>query len=378
MQTRFQSVILVMPFLLLFAGCGRPAARSAPPAPLVSFVQPVARDVIEWDEYTGRLEAVESVELRARVSGYLGRVHFKEGSLVRKGDLLFEIDPRPYQAEFDHAEAEQQRAVSQADLAKNDFERAQRLIDTKAISEEDFDTKAKLYAAAQAAIRSAKAAADAARLNLEFTQVHSPITGRIGRALITEGNLVVGGAGGATLLTTVVSMDPLYCYADVDERSVLKYSALAREGKRDSARDGPIVVELGLANETGYPHAGLVDFLDNRVDPATGTLKARGVFPNPDHFLTPGFFARVRIPGSGKYRALLLPDRAFASDQSAKYVLILSAENKVEVRPVKIGPLIDGLRVVAAGLQGNERVIVDGLLRVRPGMTASPKLLEAL
>ncbi len=262
----------------LVTGCGKDAPQAAPPPPVVSVVQPIAREVVEWDEYIGRLESPETVEIRARVSGYLDKVHFKEGKEVKKGDLLFTIDPRPYQAEFDHADAEYQRALSQAELAKNDSERAKRLIATKAISEEDFDTKAKTYAAALAAVRSARAATDSAKLNLEFTEIRAPIDGRIGSALVTKGNLVSSGAG-ASLLTSLVSLDPLYCYSDADERAVLKYIRLRKEGKRESARDKEIPAEMGLADETGFPHKGYIDFVDNRVDPTQGRSVPAGCFP---------------------------------------------------------------------------------------------------
>jgi multidrug efflux system membrane fusion protein len=360
---------------LLVVGCGKRAASTAPPPPVVSVVQPVARDVIEWDEYIGRLESPESVDIRARVSGYLDKVHFKEGKEVKKGDLLITIDPRPYQADFDHADAEYQRALTQSELAKNDAERATRLVATKAISEEDADTKTKTYTAARAAVMSAKAAVDLAKLNLEFTEIRAPIDGRISSALVTEGNLVSGGVSGAgaTLLTTVVSLDPLYCYGNADERAILKYIRLSKEGKRESARDKNIPAEMELSDETGFPHKGFMDFVDNRVDPNTGTLRARGVFPNPDHSLSPGFFARLRIPGSGKYPALLIPDRALGSDQAQKFVYVVNAEKKVEFRPVEIGPLIDGLRIVKEGLKPGELVIVEGLLRVRPGVVVDPK-----
>jgi len=341
----------------------------------VTVVQPITREVVEWDEYIGRLESPETVEVRARVSGYLDKVHFKEGKEVKKGDLLFTIDPRPYQAEYDRADADHQRALSQAELAKNDFERAKRLIATKAISEEDFDTKAKTYTAAQAAVMSAKAAEDSARLNLEFTEIHSPIDGRISRALVTQGNLISGGVSGAgaTLLTTVVSLDPLYLYSDADERAILKYLKLRREGSRVSARDEQIPAEMELSDETGFPHKGFIDFVDNRVDPNTGTMRARGVFANTDHGLSPGFFGRIRIPGSGKYPALLIPDRALGSDQALKFVYVVNAEKKVEFRPVTIGPIIDGLRVVKTGLNAGEPIIVEGLLRVRPGVVVDAK-----
>jgi len=360
-------------------GCGKRASPTASPPPVVSVVEPIAREVVEWDEYIGRLESPATVEIRARVSGYLDKVHFKEGKEVKKGDLLFTIDPRSYQAEYDRADAEHQRAVTQSELAKNDAERAGRLIATKAISAEDADTKAKSYSAALAAVKSAKAALDSAKLNLEFTEIRAPIDGRISSALVTEGNLVSGGVSGAgaSLLTTLVSLDPLYCYGSADERAILKYIRLSKEGKRESARDAEIPAEMGLADEAGFPHKGHMDFVDNRVDPTTGTLRARGVFPNPDHRLSPGFFARLRIPGSGKYPALLIPDRALGSDQAQKFVYVVSAEKKVEYRPVTTGPMIDGLRVVSAGLKAGEQIIVEGLMRVRPGIVVDPKPPEA-
>ena len=360
---------------LILTGCGKHAAGPAPPPPVVSVVQPVAREVIEWDEYIGRLESPETVEVRARVSGYLDKVHFKEGKPVKAGDLLFTIDRRPYKADLDRAAADYERAQSQTELARNDADRAQKLIQTKAISTEDFDTKVKNYAAAQAAARSAKATLDLAKLNYEFTEIRSPIDGRISRALVTQGNLISGGVSGAgaTLLTTIVSLDPLYLYGDADERAILKYIRLSREGSRVSARDKEIPAEMGLADENGFPHKGYMDFVDNRVDPNTGTMRARGVFPNKDQSLSPGFFGRIRIPGSGKYPALLLPDRALGSDQAQKFVYVVNSEKKVEFRPVKIGPMIDGLRVVKEGLQPGESVIVEGLLRVRPGVVVDAK-----
>ena len=359
-------------------GCGKRTQPATPPPPTVSVIQPVTREVVEWDEYIGRFESPETVEVRARASGYLDKVHFKEGKEVKKGDLLFTIDPRPYQAEFDHANAEYERAVSQTDLAKNDFERAKRLIATKAISEEDYDTKSKTYTAVQAAVRSAKATLDSAKLNLEFTQIRAPIDGRISRAVVTEGNLISSGVAGsgATLLTTIVSLNPLYLYGDADERSVLKYLHLRREGTRVSARDELIPAEMGLADEAGFPHKGYMDFVDNRIDPGTGTMRARGVFSNADHSLSPGFFGRIRIPGSGKYPALLIPDRALGSDQAQKFVYVVNAEKKVEFRPVKIGPMIDGLRVVKEGLKPGEQIVIEGLLRVRPGIVVEAKPWE--
>lgn len=376
---KINRLLVLVPLVVVLAGCQKQHPLAAPPPPTVSVIQPVAKDIVEWDEYIGRLEAPETVEIRARVSGYLDKVHFKEGKEVKKGDLLFTIDPRPYQAEFDRADADYQRAQTLADLALSDAERAKRLIATKAISEEDFDTKTKTYNSTLAAVKSAKAALESARLNLEFTEIHSPIDGRTSRAAVTEGNLVSGGVSGAgaTLLTTVVSQDPLYCYVDVDERSILKYIQLRKEGKRESALDKPIPVEMQLADEEDFPHRGFTDFVDNKIDPNTGTLRCRGVFPNPERVLGPGFYARMRIPGSGKYPALLIPDRALGSDQSQKFVYVVNAEKKVEFRPVTLGPMVDGLRVVKSGLKAGEQIIAEGLLRVRPGMVVEAKPWEA-
>ena len=360
---------------LLVTGCERRVSQSAPPPPVVSVVQPVSREIIEWDEYIGRLESPETVELRARVSGYLDKVHFQEGKEVKKGDLLFTIDPRPYRAEYDRAEAEHERAQSQADLAKNELERSKRLIATKVVSEEDYDTKVKSYASTLASVKSAKAALDSARLNLEFAEIRAPISGRISRALVTEGNLISGGlsGSGATLLTTIVSVDPLYLYGDADERSILKYIRLARAGTRVSARDERIPAEMALADDEGFPNKGYMDFVDNRVDPSTGTVRARGVFRNEDRRLSPGFFARIRIPGSGKYQALLIPDRALGADQAQKFVYVVNAEKKVEFRPVKVGGMSDGLRIVNAGLKPEDQIIVEGQMRVRPGVVVDAR-----
>jgi membrane fusion protein, multidrug efflux system len=358
--------------ILSLAACGKKAAPSPVP-PVVSVAQPVSREIIEWDEYIGRLESPETVEIRARVSGYLNKVHFKEGKEVKKGDLLFTIDPRPYQAEFERADGDYHRALNQAELAKNDAERGSKLAGARVISAEELDTKTKNYSAALAAAKAAKGTADLAKLNLEFCQIRAPIDGRISRALVTEGNLVAGGVQGTTLLTTIVSLDPLYLYGDADERAILKYNRLAREGARASARDQQIPAEMELADETNFPHKGYMDFVENRIDPSTGTLRARGVFRNEDRRLSPGFFARIRIPGSGTYRTLLVPDRALGADQAQKFVYVVNAEKKVEFRPVKVGGMSDGLRIVSSGLKGDEQIIVEGQIRVRPGVIVDPR-----
>jgi RND family efflux transporter MFP subunit len=350
-----------------------PSASSAPPPPPVTVAVVPARDVTDWDEFSGRLEAVNAVEIRPRVSGYITRVAFAEGKEVRKGEVLFEIDPRPYQADLARAEAELAQARSGAALAARDVERAQKLVDVQAISREEFDSRTSAETQGGAAVRGAEAAVETARLNLEWTRVRSPISGRVSRAEVTPGNLVQAGPPTATLLTTVVSLDPIYAYFDADEQAYLRYSGLARDGSRPSSREGRTPIYMGLANEDGtFPHKGYVDFLDNQLDPTTGTIRARAVFSNKDHLFTPGLFARIKLEGSGKYRAALVPDRAIGTDQDKKFVLVLKPDSTVDYRTVHPGPLVDGLRVVRSGLQGGERIVVNGLQRVRPGMKVSP------
>lgn len=347
------------------------ASPATPPPPAVTVAVVPARDVTDWDEFTGRLEAVNAVEIRPRVSGYITRVAFAEGKEVRKGEVLFEIDPRPYQADLERAEAELAQARSGAALAARDVERAQKLVDVQAISREEFDSRTSAETQGGAAVRGAEAAVETARLNLEWTRVRSPIAGRVSRAEVTPGNLVQAGPPTATLLTTVVSLDPIYAYFDADEQAYLKYSGLARDGSRPESGRTPIY--MGLANEDGkFPHKGYVDFLDNQLDPATGTIRARAVFSNKDRLFTPGLFARIKLEGSGKYRAALVPDRAIGTDQDKKFVLVLKPDSTVDYRAVQPGPLVDGLRVVTSGLKGGERIVVNGLQRVRPGMKVAP------
>jgi RND family efflux transporter MFP subunit len=339
----------------------------------VTVSQPVVRELIEWDEYTGRLEAVDSVEVRARVSGYLESIRFKDGQILKKGDLLFVIDPRPYQAELDGAEAELKLAQARLELAKNNLARAKRLLSAGIISEEEADTRSSDERVAQATVEQSEASVEATKLNVEYTQVTAPISGRISRKLVTEGNLINGGTGG-TLLTTIVSLDPIYCYAEADEQSYLKYTRLAQEGKRPSSRQVRNPAYLALADETGFPHKGYVDFVDNQLDPNTGTIRGRGIFPNPDLTLTPGLFARIRIPGSGKYEAILIPDEAIGSDQSQRFVMIVNNQNTTEYRKVVLGPIVNGLRIIREGLKPEDWVIVKGLQRVaRPGVKIDPQ-----
>ena len=352
----------------LAAGCSSEAAPAAPPPPEVSVATVAARPVRQWDAFTGRVSAVETVELRARVSGYVQRVAYDEGQEVHKGDLLFVIDPRPYRAALDQAVAQLERARAEARLAKMQDKRAQSLVEAKAISREEFETRRSATAQGDAAVRAAEAAVAAAKLDLQFTQVRAPIDGRAGRAMVTEGNLA---QADATLLTTVVSQDPVYVYFETDEQSFLRYQELARKGERKS---GGNPVRVGLANERGYPHAGTVDFIDNQVDPATGTIRARAVLRNPDRAFTPGLFARVQLQGSGEFDAVMVDDKAVLTDQDRKYVYVLGKDNKAERRDVVLGSTIDGLRVVQSGLKPGDKVIVGGVQKVfMPGMPVSPK-----
>ena len=369
----FSIYILMAAACLAASACKKSAAPAGrPPAP-VTANQPVQREVVEWDEYPGRLDAVDMVEIRARVNGYLESVHFKEGAEVKKGDLLCVIDTRPYQAELDRAEAQLKQAQTRFELASNDLVRAEKLLQSKAISEEEADSRSKAKREAEAAIQSGQASVEMAKLNLDYTHVTAPISGQISRKMVTEGNLINGNQGQATVLTTIVSLDPIYCYVDADEHAVQKYQKLAREGKRVSARGGQLSCELGLANEHGFPHHGVVDFVDNRVDPNTGTMRTRGIFPNEDRSLMPGFFARLRLTGSAKYEALLIPDQAVGTYQAQKFVYVVNDKDEVEYRPVKLGPISDGLRVVREGVRQGDWVVVEGLMTIRPGSKVTPK-----
>jgi RND family efflux transporter MFP subunit len=361
--------------LLALGGCGKSGggAQSAPPPPQVSVAQVLEKRVKEWDEFTGRLQAVESVEIRPRVSGYIDKVAFTEGGQVKRGDLLFVIDPRPYQAEYGHAAADVKRNQTAFELARIELARVQRLKDSGAVSQEELDERKSTLAQAEANVAGSQSALETASLNLGFTRVTSPIAGRVSRAEVTRGNLVTGGNNGGTLLTSVVSMDPIYIYFDGDEQSYLRYTKMARSGERPSSRDAANPVQIGLANEEGFPHAGTMDFVDNQLNPQTGTIRARAVLANKDGQFTPGLFARVQLLGSGEFDAILIEDRAVNTDQSEKYVLLLGADDKVEYRKVKLGRVIDGLRVVHEGLKAGDVIVVNGAQRVHPGITVTPQ-----
>ena len=356
--------------LAVAGGCG--GAEGPSPPPQVTVAQPLARQVTDWDEYTGRLAAPESVEVRARVSGYVSSAPFTDGALVRKGELLFVIDPRPYQAALDEARAALTGARARLELAERDLERAQQLYAARTISERDLDTRTEERKAAAAAIAETQARVQAAELDLEFCEVRSPIDGRASRKLVTVGNLVTGGTEDATLLTTIVSVDPIHVYVSADERAYLRYQRLAQSGERPSSRERPNPVRLQLADEEGFPHEGHMDFVDNRLDPQTGTIQGRAVFPNPDGVLMPGLFARVQVLGEGPYDALLVPDQAVSTDQAQRVVFVVDDDDTVRAVPVVLGREEGSLRVIRSGLQATDRVIINGLQRVRPGVRVTP------
>ena len=352
----------------LSTGCSRSSAQQSPRPPAVTVAPVERKEIVEWDEFTGRIEAVESVEVRPRVSGYIQEVRFRSGQLVKKGDVLFGIDPRWHQAAFDQRQAESERAKVQLENARREADRTTQLLANKAISTEEADARVARFQEAKAALLAAEAARDSAKLDLEYTQVRAPIDGRVSRALLTEGNYVSGLAGAATLLTTLVSVDPVYVYADVDEDTLLKFNALLHATKLETNGDGNIPVELQLADEQGFPHQGHIESFDNRLDPNTGSILLRAVFPNGDSRIVPGLFARIRIPLSERHPALLVSERAIGTDQAQKYVLTLTATNTVAYQSVTLGPVVDGKRIIRSGLQAGDQIVVNGLQRVRPGM----------
>ena len=361
-------------FALLTPTACKKAPAPAAPAPLpVNVVTVTEKEVSEWDEFTGRLEAVESVEIRPRVSGYITEVRFEEGAFVRKGDLLYVIDRRPYQADFDRAAAEFERTQAQLKLAQIELDRAKDLRNKNTISASEFDQKAAAHQEASAAARSGEAARNAAALNLDFTEIKSPIDGRVSDRRITLGNLVQPGAGPESVLTTVVSVDPIYAKVDADENAILKYIKLSDEGKRVSARQQKIPAFVELGNETNFPHEGYIDFVDNRLDPSTGTLRARAVLKNWNPSLvTPGLFARVRIAGASPYRAALIDDKAISSQQGVKYAFVVKPDNTLERRNLETGSLYEGKRIVKRGLSDGEKVVSTRLQLVQAGMAVEP------
>lgn len=358
---------------ILLAGCKPNVTSQRPPPPQVTIAPVQRQEIVEWDEFTGRVEPVESVEVRPRVSGYIQEVRFQSGQLVKKGDVLFVIDPRWHKATFDQKQAELAQAKVRLDNAQREAERSPLLMTNKAISVEEADARRSHYEEAKSGLLAAEAALESARLDLDYTQVRAPIDGRISRALLTEGNYVSGLAGGASLLTTIVSVDPVYVHADVDENSLLKFNALAAAKKLEMDGKGRIPVELQLADEEDFPHRGYIESFDNRLDPNTGSILLRAVFPNPDGRIVPGLFARIRVPLSDRHPALLVEERAVGTDQARKFVLTLTSTNTVAYQSVLLGPTYEGKRIVRSGLSGAEEIIVNGLQRIRPGMPVAPQ-----
>lgn len=367
---------LAITALAILSGCGNEDPPAAPPAPPVDVATPLLREITDWDEFTGRLEAVQEVEVRARVSGYLQSVDFNEGALVRAGDPLYVIDPRPYQAILDQASAELQRAQVALDLANNELKRAERLFQTRAISEEQMDARTQNQRQALASLAGAQAALQSAQLDMEFTRITAPIDGRIGRTRVTPGNLVSGGDSNATLLTTIVSLDPIYLVFTGTERDYLRYLRLDQEGARPSSHHTGNPVRLKLSDEEGFVHEGVMDFVDNRIDRDSGTVTGRAVFENPDYVLVPGMFARVQLLGEGPYGALLVPDAAISRDQAFRFVYVLDADDVAHRREVEPGRMEAGLRVIRSGLEAGDRVVVSGLQRVREGVKVTPNPVE--
>ena len=351
----------------LLTGCdNKPAASSGPGLPAVTVSLPVQQKITEWDEYTGRFVAVKTVEIRARVSGFIDSIHFKDGQIVKQGDLLFIIDPRPYRLAVEQATADRDRTRAKLAIASSDVERATPLLRSQSVTEREFDTRKSTQEDASAAVMSADAALRQAQLNLEWTEVRAPIAGRISDRRVDAGNLIAGGQSGATLLTSIVSIDPIHFVFDGSEADFIHYLRLAAAGERPSSRDVQNPVAVRLADESDYKHLGRMDFVDNVVNAKTGTIRGRAIFDNKDGLLTPGFFGRVRLFG-GEHDALLLPDSAIASDQSNKIVFTVAADDTVGVKRVELGPLVHGLRVIRSGLNAGDRVVIEGLARARPG-----------
>jgi multidrug efflux system membrane fusion protein len=356
----------------MLAACGGGEQQQMPP-PDVNVAPVVRKSVTEWDEYSGHVEAIDWAEIRPRVAGHLKAVHYEEGEMVEKGQLLFTIDDREYRAAANAAAADATRAEARVALAQQELKRAEQLITDRAISQGELDQRRMEAQQAEADVLAARANMAQSRLNLDFTRINAPFAGRAGEALVKPGNLV---APNETLLTTLASVDPVYVSFVGDERAYLRYQELVRSGNRESPRTSPTPVLVGLANETGFPHEGKMDFVDNSLDPATGTIRVRAIVPNPDGRFLPGLFARVRLLGESKDNALLIHEQAVLTDQDRRYVYIVGEKNSAERRDVALGPVVEGLRVVEAGLKPGDKVIVNGMRKIFfPGQPVNPHVV---
>lgn len=355
----------------LLSACGpsETTTQSTPPAPEVSVAEVVHERLTEWDTFTGRLEAPQSVDLRPRVSGYVDRVAFEEGDIVNQGEPLFFIDDEPFKAEVARFEAARQSAVAKLKLAQSEYKRAKKLIARNAISVELMDNRRSALQEAEANVASAKASLDLAKLQLSYTRVEAPITGRVSQALITEGNYI---NAGQSVLTRLVSTNKVYAYFDADEQTYLNYVKLAKTGERPSSRTHKNLVMMGLANDHDFPHQGHIDFVDNEINPTSGTIRGRAVFNNSNGEFIPGLFARIKLVGSASYQGILIDDKAIGTDLNNKFVLVLNGDNQVSYRAVTLGEKVSGLRIIKSGLKANDKIVVNGLQRVRPGATVTP------
>ena len=357
---------------IIAAGCDKPQPKLPQEPPPVTTSRPVEREVVQWDQYSANLSSPDTVDVKARVSGLIMSAPFKEGALVKKDQVLFKIDPAPFKADLDSKKAAVAQAKSMEDQAKVHLDRYAKVVGTQAISKDDYDAANAAYEEAVASYNAAKASAETAQLNLEWTDVKAPISGRISRMNVTVGNLINGGSGQATLLTTIVSVDPMYCYVFIPQNAALRYQKLALAEKQANVAGAKIPCYLQLQDETTFSHPGVIDFVDNQVDVNTGTVQIRGVFPNPNGLLTPGLFVMMRIPASGRYKAILIPDSAVNTNQNERYLLIVGPDNTVQLRPVKLGALFGTLRAIESGLNGDEQVIVSGVQFARPGGKVNP------
>jgi|SRR5581483_9437980 len=378
LDLRFRRLAAVLCALAApLAGCADAAQKqpaAVPPPPEVTIARPIQREVVDQDEYVGRFIAVDMVEVRARVSGYLEKVHFLDGQMVKQGDLLFTIDRRPFQNTLDQARANLEQAKANVAFTEADLARGQQLVRDHTITEQTFDQRIQAARIAKATAAAQEAAVRQAELDLQFTELRAPLTGRIGDRKVSPGNLVTGGtAGNTTLLATIVSTDPIRLEFTFDEASYLRYERAARHGSDVASRDGRVKVALKLIDEPDFVHQGYMDFVDNVIDRTSGTIRGRAVFDNPNAIFTPGMFARIRVPGSLPYQALLVPDTAIGTEQARKFVLVVGPDNVAKPKYITLGPIVDGLRVVKDGLAVSDQVIVNGLMRARPGQKVTPK-----